>query len=129
MIKIFSLIWIKFFYHFIHNITKINHFFYCFVKLLHLIPFFSLTRFFVLSYVYISIKSIDCILLSSLGLKEILLISSVKALYLSLLSPCCVKLMYCFLQILWHYLCHFIVDDSFHFQFELLLNSFYDLEI
>ena len=37
---------------------------------------------------YVSIKSIDSILLSSFELKEILLIYSVKTLYLSLLNRC-----------------------------------------
>ena len=38
----------------------------------------------------VSVESIDCILLSSLELKAILLISSVKTLCLSLLNLCCI---------------------------------------
>ena len=51
---------------------------------------FSLTRSLFVPYAYVSIKSIDCILLSSFELKAILLISSVKTLYLSLLNLRCV---------------------------------------
>ena len=40
--------------------------------------------------IHVFIKSIDCILLSSFEIKRILLISSVKTLYLSLLNLCCV---------------------------------------
>ena len=47
---------------------------------------FSLTRSLLVPYAYVSIESIDCILLSSIELKAILLISSVKTLYLSLLN-------------------------------------------
>ena len=41
-------------------------------------------------YAYVSIESIDCILLSSSEPKAILLIFSVKTLCLSLLNFCCV---------------------------------------
>ena len=49
---------------------------------------FSLTRSLLVPYAYVSIESIDCILLSSIELKAILLISSVKTLYLSRLNLC-----------------------------------------
>ena len=49
---------------------------------------FSHTRPFLVPYVYVSIESIDCILLSLLALNAILLISSVNALYFSLLILC-----------------------------------------
>ena len=39
---------------------------------------------------YVSIQSIDCILLSSFELKAVLLISLLKTLWLSLLNHCCV---------------------------------------
>ena len=51
---------------------------YCFIIFLHLISSFSLTRSLFVPYAYVSIESIDCILLSSSELKAILLISSVK---------------------------------------------------
>ena len=83
-------IWIKFFYVFSCNIIKINHFFYGFIILLHLISSFSLIRFLPFPYAYVSIKSNDCILLTLFKLQAILLISSVKVLCLSLLNLCCV---------------------------------------
>ena len=58
--------------------------------LLHLITSFSLTRSLLVPYAYVSIKSIDCILLLSFELKTILLPSSVKTLRYSLLNLCCV---------------------------------------
>ena len=61
-------------------------FLYCFIILLHSISSFSLTRTLLVSYAYVSIESIDCILLSSFEHNAILLISSVKALCLSLLN-------------------------------------------
>ena len=81
---------IIFFYILFCNITKDNHFLYHFIILLHLASSFSLVRSLLLPYAYVSIKSIDCILLSSFELKEILLISSVKTLCLSLLDLCCI---------------------------------------
>ena len=71
-------------------IIKVNHFLNRFIILLHLISLLLLTRFLFVLYAYISIESIVCILLSSFGLKAILLISSVKTLSLSLLNNCCV---------------------------------------
>ena len=83
---------------------------------------------------YVSIESIDCILLSSFELKLILLISSVKALYLLLLNLCCV----CFLQIFFvlfyllyinlHQLLSFL-NSLFYFQFEILLSIFHNFKI
>ena len=71
------------------NIIKINRFLYPFIILLHLIPFFSFTRSMLVPYAYVSIESIDYILLSPFELKPILLISSVKTLCLSLLNLYC----------------------------------------
>ena len=68
-----------------------NDFCIVFFKLLHLISSFSLTKSLLVSYAYVSIKSIDCIILSSSELKAILLISSVKTLCLSLLNLCSVS--------------------------------------
>ena len=84
MIRNFWLIRIMFFCFFFYNIIEVNHFLYCFLILLHLISSFSLTRSLLASYAYVSIKSIDSILLSSFELKAILLIPSLKTLFLSL---------------------------------------------
>ena len=51
--------------------------------------FFPLARSLSIPFVYVSIKSIDLILLLSFELKRILLISSVKTLCFSLLNRCC----------------------------------------
>ena len=83
-------IWIMFLYVFFWKIIKVNHFLYHFIILLHLISSFSFTRSFLVPYAYVSVESVDCILLSSFELKAILLISSVKTLCLSLLNLCCV---------------------------------------
>ena len=58
--------------------------------MLHLIYSFPPTRTLLIPYAYVSIKSTDCILLSSFELKETLSISSVKTLWFSLLNLCCV---------------------------------------
>ena len=50
---------------------------------------FSPTRSLVVLYGYVSIESVDCILLSSFELKAILIISSLKTLCLSLLNLYC----------------------------------------
>ena len=70
------------------NIITVNHFLYRFTIFLHLISSFSLTRSFLIPYAYVSIESIDSILLSSSGLKAILLIFSVKILCFPLLNLC-----------------------------------------
>ena len=57
---------------------------------LHLIYSLLHAKFLFISYGYVSIESIDYILLSSFELEAILLIYSVKILYFSLLSICCV---------------------------------------
>ena len=74
----------------LYSIMKVNHFLYRFIILVRLISSFLLTRSLVIPYTYVSIESIDCILLSPFELKAILLISSVKTLCLSLLNFCCV---------------------------------------
>ena len=80
-----SYYWMKFF-----TIIKVNQFLSRFIIFLHLISSFSLTRSLLIPYAYVSIRPIDCILLSSFELKAILLVSSVKILCLSLLNLCCV---------------------------------------
>ena len=90
MIKNLEPIWIIFLYVLYFNNIKVNHFFYSFIVLLHLVSSFSFTRYLLVPYAYVSIELIDCIVLLSFELKKILLISSVKTLCLSLLNLCCV---------------------------------------
>ena len=78
---------IIFFYVFFCNL-KVNHFLYCFIMFLYLVSSFSLTRSLLIPYAYVFIISIDCILSVSFDFKVILLISSVKTLYLSLSYLC-----------------------------------------
>ena len=80
------------------KIIKVNHFLYCFIMVLHLISSFSLTRSLLVPYVFVSIGSIYCILLSSFELEAILLISSLKLLCLSLLNLGCVCNINCFYE-------------------------------
>ena len=68
------------------NIIKVNQFF---IILLRLISCFSLSRYFLVPHAYITIESIDWIFLSSSEIKTVLLISSVKTLYLSRLNLYC----------------------------------------
>ena len=79
------------------------------------------TRSLLVPYAYVSIETIDCILLSSFELKSILLISSVK-ICLSLLNLCWVFN----IDLLEDYLLQFCfyLNGLFYFQFELFLNSF-----
>ena len=80
--------WIMFFHVFFSNIIKVNQLFYRFKVLLHSISSFSLTRSLLVLYLYVPIKSIDCILLSPFELENMVLISGVKSLYFSLLNLC-----------------------------------------
>ena len=91
--------------------------------------------FYVLFIAYVFIESIDCILLSSFELRAILLIFSVKSLYLSLLSLCCVfNINFLFLMIsllFYYYICQisFFLDISFYYQVDFPINSFYHSQI
>ena len=76
------------FYVFFCSIIIVNHFLYCFIILMHLISSFWCTITLFVSYAYVSIKTIDCIHLSSLPLNAMLLISSVNALCFLLLNLC-----------------------------------------
>ena len=78
------------FFLFFYNIIKVNHFLYRFIILLHLISCLSPTKSLLIPYAYVSIESIDFILLSSFELKAILLISSVKTFCVSLLNLFCI---------------------------------------
>ena len=121
-----------FLYVFFCNTIKVNHFLHRFITLLYLLSSISLTRFLLLPYAYLSIESIYFIFLSSFEVKAILIVSSVKILCLSLLIFCCV-----FNVILLYFMnplrpftsILFFLNGSFHFQFELLLSSLYNLEI
>ena len=87
-------------------------------------------------HTYASIESINGIILSSFAVKAILLISSVTRLCLSLLKLCYIfdinfflllnslsSPLTLFTSIL------FFLDGLFYFQVELLLSSFYNLQI
>ena len=80
-------------------------FLHCFIISLYLISSFSLTTSLIFPYAYISIESIDCILLWSFELKASLLTSSVKTLYFSLLNLWCVFIINLFfMNSLWSFL-------------------------
>ena len=66
-------------------------------------------------YAYISIESIDCVLLSSFELKAILFSFSVKTLYFSLLNLCCVFSfdLLIFMNSLWLYLALSVLTSFF----------------
>ena len=107
-------IWIMFFC----NIIKSNHFLYRFIIWLHLISSFSLTKSLLVPYAYISIESLDCVLLSSFECMKIWLIwliSSVKTLCLSFLNLCrgfYINLMFFY----WFFMIYF-KTISVHFSF------------
>ena len=89
---------------FFWSIMKVNNF--LFFILLHLISSFSHTRSLLIPYAYMCIESIDYTFLSSLALNEILLTSSGKALYFSLLNFCCdfnINVLF-FINLLWFFL-------------------------
>ena len=88
-------------YVFFCNIIKVKHFCIVFIILLHLVSSFFHKRSLLVPCAYVSIKSIDWILLSSSELKSILLISSVKTFCLSLLNLCCVFKFFFSLNSLW----------------------------
>ena len=130
MIRNLWLIWIMFFHVLLYKIFKVN----IFIILLHLISSFSLTRYFLVPYAYLSIKSIDCIVLLTFALKAILWISSAKTLCLSFLNLCCVyniNLLF-FMNSLWFFLMLFMSvwffpDGLFYSQVALrVINSFYN---
>ena len=73
---------------FIGIIMKIDQCLYCFTILSYLTFSFLPIRSLFVPYVYVSIESIDCIVLLSFELKAILLNSSVKILWLLLLNLC-----------------------------------------
>ena len=79
-----------FFYILFYHIIKVKTFLYCFIILLRLIFSFLHIRSLFAPYVYVSIKSVDCIVLSAFELKAMLLIFSVKTLCLSFSNIFCV---------------------------------------
>ena len=134
MIRYLWPIWIMFFW-----IIKVNLFLYLFIILIHLISSSSLARSLIVPYAYVSIESIDCILLLSFELKEILLTYSVKTFCLSHLKLCCIfniDLLF-FINSLWfilyskYYLCqfYFFQHNLFYSPVKLLLNSIYNFHL
>ena len=112
-----------------YYIVKFNLFFFTYQIYIRSLCFY------VLLIAYVFIESIDCILLSSFELRAILLIFSVKSLYLSLLSLCCVfNINFLFLMIsllFYYYICQisFFLDISFYYQVDFPINSFYHSQI
>ena len=91
--------------------------------------FLSLTKSLLAPYTYVSIESVDCILLSLFELKAILLISSVKTLCFSLLNICCIfdiDLSFFINSLLFSLILSMPV---FYSETELLLNKFYNFQI
>ena len=134
-----SPIWVMLFHVFFCKIIKVHRSkfkVYRFIILLHLISSCSLARSLLVPYADVSIKSIDCILLSSFELKAILLISSVKTLCFSLLNLCFVFSIN--LLFITNSLCLllqqkklsmsilFFLDNLFYFQAEFVPNSCYN---
>ena len=105
---------------------------YRFIILIHLISSFLHNRFLFVPCAYVSIESVDCILLSSFELKTILLTFSVNTLSFSILNLCCsfkIDLLF-FMSSSWSSLRLYSFQNSlFYFEFELILSSFYNLEI
>ena len=130
MIRYLWPVWIMFF-----CIIKVNHFLYLFIILLHLISSFSLARSLIVPYAYVSIESIDCILLLSFQLKEFLLISSVKSFCLPHLKLCCISnIDLFFINSLWFssilsMSILFFQHNLFYSPVKLLLNSFYNFHL
>ena len=116
-------IYIIFFNVFFCNIIKVNYFLYCLIILFYLISSFSLTRSTLIPYAYVSIKSIDCIFYCHLNLE---LMSSLKALWVSLFDLCCgfnINLLFFtnsfnniyFSRLLWLENVYILKDCSFNF--------------
>ena len=84
-------IWIMFIYVFFCKTVLVNLVLYSLITLLHVISSFQCNFSSFVQYVYVSIEPIDCIILISLVLIEILLTSSVNTSCSSLLNLC-----YCF---------------------------------
>ena len=84
--------------------------------------FFLHIRSLLISCEYVSVESIHCILLSTLELKAVFLISSVKTLRLSLLNLCCVFNITFFYFVISLSLSAFLSFlNSLYFKFEMLL--------
>ena len=106
-------IWIMLFYVFLCNVIK--------AILLHLISSFLLTRSSLVPYTNFFIESIDCILISSFELKAILVISSVKTLWFSLINLCFVFDICFFMNSFLYFLR--LSSISFFFEITYLLSS------
>ena len=109
-------------------------FFYASIILLHLISSFWHTRSLLVPYTYVSIESIDCILLSLLVGNAISLASSVNTLCFSfLIFVVILTLIYYFYEffMLISNIIHikiFFLNGVFDFQVELLLNNAFNLQ-
>ena len=137
MIRTVWAIWTIFFNIFFVISSKLFIFVSFIAYLLHLTSSASLTKSLAVPYGYISIKSIDCIFLSSRKIKLMSLISSVKRICLSLyIFAVFLILIYCFIN-LKVYNCLeiiyvtfiFFLDSLFYFHVEFLLNTFYNPQI
>ena len=111
------------------NIIKINSFcitsLYCYIEYF----LFHLLDLLLIPYAYVSIKSIDYILLSLFELEAILLISSLKTLCISFLDLCYVFNIYLFFYEFFMIFLKANYVNLFNYQIELLLNGFYNCQI
>ena len=123
------------FYVFFCYIIKVKHFCDFFIILLHLMSSFLHSRSLLIPCAYVSIESIDRILLSSFEIEAILLNSSVKAFCFSLLNLCYVFSI-SLLFFMNSYLTSlrlpisnlFFLNGLVYFRFERLLNIFHNLQ-
>ena len=110
------------------NIIIVDHFLHCFIIQLHLVSSFLHVTLLHVPYAYVSTKSIDCIFLSQSSLNLILLTSSVKTLWISLLNHSSVFNinLLVFINSLWFSLRLFInlTFFLFYLKTEFLLKSF-----
>ena len=109
---------------------------YCFIKRLHLISSFKITRSLFVPYAYVFIESIDGIILSPFEPKTFLLTFPVKTLCLSLLKLCSVLnidffVIYEFFRIFLklYTSASFPPYNLYYFEADLLYNSLYNFEI
>ena len=103
------------------NITIVSQFFHCWIISIHLFSF--LCSLFV-PYAYVSVESMDCVLLSSLAINLILLTPSINTLCFSLLNLCCD---FNINQLFFEFFMIFSVLTHFHV--DLLKDKFYSLQI
>ena len=102
----------------IHKVLKVNMFYYIYI--LYFISFLHI-NFLLVLHAYVSLKSIDCILLSSLAFNAILLTSSLNRLCFSLLNLYCI-----FITNLFFYKFCDLFEDYLH-QFYFFLGFIFNL--